>query len=155
MSSYVNVHLANANRSFDSAWTYAIPQNLAGSISVGSVVSVPFARRSRAQRAYVTEILSQTPEHISAEKVKSVISLLTPEAVVTPEQIILAREMKRRYFCTIAEALDTMSPPYVLTSGSTSMLAARLADKDRALDLLDGEDLRSINHVRVIEFLLE
>jgi primosomal protein N' (replication factor Y) len=153
--SYVNVHLANANRSFDSAWTYAIPQNLAGSISVGSVVSVPFARRSRAQRAYVTEILSQTPEHISAEKVKSVISLLTPEAVVTPEQIILAREMKRRYFCTIAEALDTMSPPYVLTSGSTSMLAARLADKDRALDLLDGEDLRSINHVRVIEFLLE
>ena len=35
------------------------------------------------------------------------------------------------------------------------MMAARLADKDRALDLLDGEDLRSINHVRVIEFLIE
>ncbi len=155
MSSYVNVHLANANRSFDSPWTYRIPSDLEGRITVGSVVNVPFARRSKPQRAYVTEILKQTPDHLSVEKVKAVISLLTQEAVVTPEQIILAREMKRRYFCTIAEALDTMSPPYVLTSGSSSMMAARLADKDRALDLLDGEDLRSINHVRVIEFLIE
>ena len=78
MSSYVNVHLANANRSFDSPWTYKIPQNLEGRISVGSVVNVPFARRSKAQRAYVTEIMSRTPEHISEEKLKAIISLRTP-----------------------------------------------------------------------------
>lgn len=155
MSSYVNVHLANANRSFDSPWTYKIPFDLENKIKVGAVVKVPFASRSKAQRAYVTEILSQIPENLSESKVKEVISLLTQEAVVTAEQIILAREMKRRYFCTIAEALDTMSPPYVLTSGTRSMMAAKLADRERAVDLLQGDELRSINHVRVIEFLLE
>ena len=75
MSSYVNVHLANANRSFDSPWTYKIPFGLENKIKVGAVVKVPFASRSKAQRAYVTEILSQIPEHLSESKVKEVISL--------------------------------------------------------------------------------
>ncbi|MDD4324493.1 MAG: primosomal protein N', partial [Eubacteriales bacterium] len=103
----------------------------------------------------VTEILNKLPDHLSEDKVKAVVAVLTGEAVVTSEQITLAREMKRRYFCTIAEALDTMAPPYVLTSGSKSTQAARLVDRESALDLLEGDDLRSINHVRIIEFLLE
>ena len=155
MSLFVNVHLANANRNFDSAWTYKIPRNLEDKITVGAVVQVPFASRSKVQRAYVTEILHELPARLTPDKVKSVIALLTKEAVVTAEQIILAREMKRRYFCTIAEALDTMSPPYVLSSGSKSTLAAKLVDRVQAMDLLDGDELRSNNHVRVIEFLLE
>ena len=111
MSLFVNVHLANANRNFDSAWTYKIPRNLEDKITVGAVVQVPFASRSKVQRAYVTEILHELPARLTPDKVKSDNALLTKEAVVTAEQIILAREMKRRYFCTIAEALDTMSPP--------------------------------------------
>ncbi|MDD4324063.1 MAG: hypothetical protein PHR37_04425, partial [Eubacteriales bacterium] len=145
MSSYVNVHLTNSNRSFDSPWTYKVPENFEGQISVGSVVKVPFANRRKAERAYVTEILNKLPDHLSEDKVKAVVAVLTEEAVVTSEQITLAREMKRRYFCTIAEALDTMAPPYVLTSGSKSTQAARLVDRESALDLLEGDDLRSIN----------
>ena len=131
MSLFVNVHLANANRNFDSAWTYKIPRNIEDKITVWAAVQVPFASRSKVQRAYVTEILHELPAHLTPDKVKSVIALLTKEAVVTAEQIILAREMKRRYFCTIAEALDTMSPPYVLSSGSKSTLAAKLVDRDK------------------------
>ena len=75
--------------------------------------------------------------------------------MVTEEQVKLAFEMKRRYYCTVGDALDTMVPPTVLSVGDRRVKAARLVDMEEATELLDSGDLRSLKQVRVIELLLE
>jgi primosomal protein N' (replication factor Y) len=75
--------------------------------------------------------------------------------LVTEEQLRLAREMRRRYYCSTADALKAMVPPTVIAIKDRSVLAARLSDPDEAGELLDSGEFRSMKQVRVVELLLE
>ncbi len=151
---YCSVVLAEVPRAIDRGWTYRVPEQLSG-LGVGSSVLVPFGSGGRKARAFVVEMLEKAPSDVSLESIKAIDSLLKPEPVVTKEQITIAREMRRRYYCAMGDALDTMVPPTVLKVKDRSVLAARLMDPEAAIEQLDAGDFRSMKQVRVVELLLE
>lgn len=155
MKRLCQVVLANASRHFDREWTYVVPEPLRESIDIGSVVYVPFGTRKTPSRGFVTRFLPELPDQYDEEKIRDISALLSDRPAVTEEQVKLAFEMKRRYYCTVGDALDTMVPPTVLSVGDRRVKAARLVDMDEATELLDSGDLRSLKQVRVIELLLE
>lgn len=155
MSRYGIVYLSRANRSFDRAWTYRIPTELQDAARPGSIVAVPFGTRKRPVHAYITELTNTLPDHIKESDVKPITSVLSYRPQLTEEQIILALELKRRCYCTIGDALNTMIPPAISAVGDREEQAARLADPDEAIDLLDAGKFRSMKQIRVIELLLE
>ncbi|HHW94038.1 MAG TPA: primosomal protein N' [Clostridiaceae bacterium] len=155
MKCYCYVVLAYAARHFDREWTYRIPESLKESIDIGSVVNVPFGTRKTLSRGFVTRFFDSPPGHYHDNKIRDIDSLLSPRPVVTEEQVKLAYEMKRRYYCSVGDALNAMVPPTVLSVGDRRVKAARLIDTEEATELLDSGDLRSMKQVRVIELLLE
>ena len=151
---YCSVVLAEVPRAIDRGWTYRVPEQLS-EIGVGSSVLVPFGSGGRKARAFVVEMMDTAPSDVPLESIKAIDSLLKPEPVVTKEQITIAREMRRRYYCAMGDALDTMVPPTVLKVKDRSVLAARLMDPEAAIEQLDAGDFRSMKQVRVVELLLE
>jgi len=67
-------------------------------------------------RGFVTRFLPELPDQYDEEKIRDISALLSDRPAVTEEQVKLAFEMKRRYYCTVGDALDTMVPPTVLPS---------------------------------------
>ncbi len=155
MTLFCQVVLADAPRAIDHGWTYRLPDDLAGRVQVGFLVEVPFGRGSRVARAYVVGLSPDLPSGVSDDSVKDVRKAVSSQPVLTEEQIRLAAEMRRRYYCSMADALKTMVPPAVMAARGRSVLTARLADPQEAMELLDSADLRSMKQVRVIELLLE
>ena len=155
MSRYCQVILADSARHFDREWTYRIPEAFETVVDIGSLVLVPFGTRKAPLRAFVVRFIESLPESYDEENIRAIDRLVTTQPVVTGEQIALAYEMKRRYYCTIGDAINTMVPPTVLSVGDREVKAARLVDTDVASDLLDSGELRSMKQVRVIELLLE
>ncbi len=155
MSRYGIVYLSRANRSFDRAWIYRIPPALQDTALPGSIVAVPFGTRKQPVNAYLTELTDTLPSHVKESDIKPISSIVSSRPQVTEEQIILAFELKRRCYCTIGEALNTMIPPDISAVGDREEQAARLTDPDEATDLLETGRLRSMKQIRVIELLLE
>ena len=154
MDRYATVVLADIPRTIDKGWTYRIPLHLA-SANVGSSVLVPFGAGKRTARGFITDIKKTPPSDIPIDSIKNIDRLLKQEPVVTKEQIKIAREMRRRYYCTMGDALDAMVPPTVLRVKDRSVLAARLVDRQEAIEQLDSGDFKSMKQVRVVELLLE
>ncbi len=155
MSLYAKVVLADVPRAIDQAWTYRIPPELAGRVGPGHAVLVPFASQKKPVKAFVFELTDSPPQGLPEESIRAIDSLLSPDPVLTGEQLTLATEMRRRYYASLGDILNTMVPPAVLAVKDRSVQAARLLDREEALDLLDSDGLRSMKQVRVIELLLE
>ncbi len=155
MALFCQVVLADAPRAIDRPWTYRVPPALDGQLAQGSCVLVPFGAGKEPVHAFITEIPAEAPKGIPLDSIKEIRQLVGNRPLVTREQILLAREMRRRYHCSMGDALKTMVPPAVLSVKDRSVLAARLTDPEEAGDLLDSGELRSMKQVRVIELLLE
>ena len=152
MDLYCRVVLREANRAFDREYTYRIPDELQGRISVGSWVSVPFGKGNRSSEAYVTVCL-RTPD--SDFFIKPVERLLAERPVLLPDQIRLAARMRGRYLCSYGDALRCMVPSAVSAIQEKRVRMAELTDPaDAARRLADGEISR-LGQQRVIELLLE
>lgn len=152
---YADVYLADATTDFDHAWTYAVPPALRETVRPGAVVYVPFGSRRTLSRAYVTSVTETRPTGLDADKVRAIAADPAPEVVLTPEQVRLAKEMRRRYFCTLGKAADTMVPPHIMATGERTVTACRLADPAEAHQMIEDGSLRYLNHVRILELLLE
>lgn len=89
------------------AFTYDLPDELRGRLTVGSLVIVPFGR----QRLYgvVVALGDESPTF----KTRPVESLVDSDPVLTPAQIALARWMSREYLSSLHECLKLMLPPGV------------------------------------------
>ena len=86
---------------------YHLPPHL--EVQPGQLVEVPFGRENRPMQGVVLGFVTQ-PE---VEATKPVTGIVDPEAVLTSQQIALARLMTRRWLCTLAEAIALMLPPGV------------------------------------------
>jgi primosomal protein N' (replication factor Y) len=155
MARFCHVYLADAARAIDQAWTYAIPASLAEDVVCGSAVRVRFGRRKRPERAYVTHVFNDPPDDIDLRQIKPLEGLAAPRPVLTDEQIRLAFEMKRRWYCTMGDAIQIMVPPTVMKVGDRALKAARLVDREAALAWLDAGEGTTMKQVRVVELLLE
>ncbi|HHU54151.1 MAG TPA: primosomal protein N' [Clostridiaceae bacterium] len=115
------------------------------------MVEVPFGHGNSLRRA----VISAEENETEFKDLKRIAKVLISQPVYLPDQIELAKEMKRRYFCSIGQALKTISPPTVFTIGKKSARACSLTDRDIAEDMLCDNLLTSLQQQRVVEMLLQ
>ena len=148
----IDIYLTQTTRAFDQAYTYLPPVESTEGLEVGAVVTVPFGRGDSVRQGWIWQI-RETEEEFTYP-LKHILAIESP-SLLRPDQFKLAKEMRRRYFCSVSQALRLMAPQALLTTGAKTRLFARLADQEEAQDVLEEGSLRSLNHVRVLEFLLE
>ncbi len=150
---YATVWLEEATRQYDKDWTYEVPENLQAVLEPGSLVEVPFGAKAKPVRGVVSATMAEF-EPDSDFIVRAISRLLLPRPQVTGELLKLAAEMRRRYFCSRGRAIKTMVPSTVTDVGDLTGKGAYLTNPVLAEEMLSTGEFNSINHVRVVEFLL-
>ena len=117
------VAVENTTYSFDKIFDYAVDESMISDVAIGKRVMVPFGSGNRKRQALVTEL-----KNGDTSKLKSIISVLDKEPVLTEEMVKLAVFMKDRYFCTYYDAVKTMLPAGINYNISTMYTAVK--DKD-------------------------
>lgn len=125
---------------FDKIFDYAVPEFLCSKAKIGARVLVPFGRGNRKRQGIIFEIQNKNPDGL-----KSVISVLDDEPVLSSEMISMAGFMKERYFCTYYDAVKTMLPTGINYTITTLYGAKQSSDFDESV--LDDEQQRIYNYL--------
>lgn len=127
---------------FDMEFDYIIPENIDTNNLVGSRVLVPFGLGNKKKHGVVFEVVSEKLD----EKIKPIYAVLDKAPLLSVEMISLARWMKRRYYCTLFDAVKTMLP-----SGINRKLVNyyKLSDNINFLEKFDLNDIE----INIIEIL--
>ena len=84
---------------------YHLPPELEGQIKIGNLVEVPFGAQ------HVQGVVLRFVETPAVAETKPVLSLLDPQAVLTPIQIQLAQQLAQNSISSLAAFIDLMLPP--------------------------------------------
>lgn len=103
--SFVSVAVENTVYHFDQLFTYLVPSELASGLLPGMRVLVPFGPGDRKRVAVVFSL-----EGSDGPGLKSLLSVLDREPVLSQEMLDLALWMQSRYYCTLFEAVKQMIP---------------------------------------------
>ncbi|MGI8432246.1 MAG: replication restart helicase PriA [Chthoniobacterales bacterium] len=95
------------DRSIRRELDYAVPPELAGKVSVGSRVRVPF--REKQLLATVVATLAESP----AKGIKPIVALLGEKPVLSPALIELARWMSTYYCCPLETVMRSLLPQVI------------------------------------------
>jgi primosomal protein N' (replication factor Y) len=95
-------------RPLDRLYSYLIPEALSASIQVGALVQAPL--RSEMVAGVVVDIVDAdaVPAGLRG-KIKPLARRLSPDCLITPELIDLARWISEYYFCSLGETLAAVS----------------------------------------------
>lgn len=107
----INRTAKKLNRTFD----YKIPNELKDLIMIGSKVLIPFGKGGKLEEGFVVGIKESTQY-----EVKEIAKI---QDSLTKNQIKLAREMSKKYFCNVSDCIKLM-----LTPGTRSK-AKKMQDK--------------------------
>ena len=105
-ASVAKIAVSAATYWLDKPYDYLIPSDLADKALPGTRVYVPFSRGNRKAEGIILAV----SEHSDFTKLKSIISILDEEPVLSAEQIKLALFMRERFFCTVYDAVRAMLP---------------------------------------------
>ncbi len=136
------------DRSGQSAFDYAIPEDLMGRVGIGSRVRVPV--RTRLVLATVVELLEET----EVEGLRQIAEVLSEKPLFNPVLIQLGRWVASYYCCPLHVALRAILPQVVRNAEVKEklLLFARLAQKPDAA-ALEQMEKRAPKQAFVIEFL--
>lgn len=132
------VAVENTVYSFDKEFSYKVPENLKSSCKAGVRVLVPFGRGNRKRQGIILSFCSG-----DSEDLKSIISVLDDEPVLSEEMIKTAIFMKEHYFCTLYDAVKTMLPAGINYKMTTVYGAKELTDEQ----YLNEEEQRIYNYL--------
>lgn len=104
---FASLAVENTTYRFDTPFTYIVPAELEDILKPGMRVTVPFGAGNRTRVAMVLGIDTQAD---NTEKLKTIISTLDNEPLLTEEMLSLAVWMKGRYYCTLYDAIKPMIP---------------------------------------------
>lgn len=108
---YAEVLVDVASRVTDQVFYYAVPSSLAGRLTVGSRVLIPFNRRIIA--GYVTGF-NPAPDYLREKlEFKEIMDILDEGPVFTPAQLELARWMAGYYLYPVVSALNAIIFPRI------------------------------------------
>ena len=141
---YAHVVLDIPTRALEGAFDYAIPDELAPDVLVGTTVLVTFSRRPSV--GYVVALADHASAGVAPERIRSVLQVLAPPAFDAVAARV-ASWMAREYACPPCEALrpflapgqlvkvrrDTDADPWQLVcerSGPVDVRWVRLAERD-------------------------
>lgn len=102
------VAIENVAYHFDIFYSYIIPAELIGKVTVGSRVLVSFGRSASARRQGVVFALEEEKEGVRYKKILSVLDEDKP--LLTEENLEIAKFLKDRTFCTFFEAVKVQLP---------------------------------------------
>lgn len=97
------IALMGATFAFDKLYTYAVPSHLLP--KCGSRVVVPFGKGNTQKQGMVFELYEDETDNL-----KTLISVIDTEPVLTEESIKLCQFMKETVFCTYYDAVSAMLP---------------------------------------------
>ena len=100
------VAVENAAYSFDTEFSYRIPDKLLEAAKPGCRVTVPFGRTSQKRQGMILSTEYAEP----TQKLKCIASVPDTEPVLNAEGIRLVRFLKERTFCTLFEAVRAVLP---------------------------------------------
>ena len=100
------IAVAAATYWIDRPYDYLVPEEWAEKIQPGMRVYVPFSQGNRRSEGIVLALR----EHSEFGKLKSILTVLDEEPILTQEQIQLALFMRERFFCTVYDAVKAILP---------------------------------------------
>jgi primosomal protein N' (replication factor Y) len=145
------VALLNTTREYDILFSYLIPDYLTTEVGRGTHVFVPFGRGNRQASGIVFEITDEFEGDI--EKLKEISSIVPDMPNFPDEMIMLAAWMQKKYICTYSDAIKCILPSK--TNIKTNRTVKLSIGDDEAKELIEGNKLRSINQIKVLQILLE
>lgn len=107
-SMYADVIVDISHKAVDKTFSYRIPEELEGEITVGTPVMIPFGQGTRPRKGYVISICETTPWDES--KVKSIVRVPAGGLPVESRMIRLAAWMREKYGCTMISAINAVMP---------------------------------------------
>ena len=99
--------LSNA-KALDRLFTYQVPPELTAMAEIGSIVQIPFGKSNRVREALVVETNASVPEQ--SFEIKSILQV-TPRRLLTEQQVLLAKWLKKYYAATLPSVIKLMLPP--------------------------------------------
>ncbi len=147
------VLLRESVKQLDKPFSYGVPDELGSRIKCGQYVNVPFGRGNHFKLAVVIELIDICDEN-EISKLKLIQNIVDDEPVINSEQIKLIGFLKSHYLCTSGDAISLLVPSVVGNRNCRQVKYLSLVDKDMANKALWNKELRSINHVHIIEYLL-
>lgn len=134
------IAVEKAAYSFDKAFDYAIPDSMLDKAVAGVRVLVPFGRGNHKRQGIIVSVYQG-----DSKKLKSIISVLDDEPVLSEEMLKMAAFMKSHYFCTFYEAVKTMLPAGI-NYKVTTMYGAK-DESEFSFDELSDEEKRIYNYL--------
>lgn len=131
--------------SFDKLFDYKIPQNLYLKAKAGARVLVPFGRGNKKRQGMIMAVSKSDESKIGNTALKSVLSVLDDEPVLSENMLSVAKFMKEYYFCTYYDAIKTMLPAGINYTLTTVYGAKAKQDFEDEFD--------NSEHQRIYEFL--
>lgn len=101
------IALSGTALSFDTQYSYNMPQGLVSKAQPGSRVIVPFGRGNRKRLGFITRLYEC--DHMR-EELKNVISIVDEQPLVNEEMLKIIFWLKENTFCTYFEAYKTLVP---------------------------------------------
>ena len=155
--SVAKIAVSAATYWLDRPYDYLIPEELAGKAVPGVRVYVPFSMGNRRCEGIILAVT----DHSSYEKLKSVMSVLDEQPILTPGQLKLALFMRERFFCTVYEAVKAILPAGLWfdeqgrrrVSDKTVEMARLAVPTEDALAIAENKKGRSPQQANLLELL--
>lgn len=143
-------------RVLDRTFDYSIPEHLSGSLTIGSLVAVPFGKGNQLVEAYVVGFPAET----EVTELKAIDSLIEKEPLFDEKMVELISFMRRRYFSTYLSAIKTVVPYGSGMSGkmvSDKILkgSSLAITQDEAFSALETARKKAPVQARIIELLMQ
>ena len=121
----VKAHILDVPYHADIEYSYAIPSEMEGQITVGSLIIVPFGASNKQKVAIVTALYSEQEQG----KIKEIKSQMSDYLSLDDEMMELCRFMKSQTLCTIGDAVRCIVPAVMATRTLPS-------ERDRKMTIL-------------------
>lgn len=102
------VGVENCSYSFDALFSYSVPTEFVSVLCPGMRVLVPFGKGNKLRQAFVFEITEKTEN--DGMELKSIFSVLDSKPMLTTENVLLAKWLQERCFCTYFVAAKSLLP---------------------------------------------
>ncbi len=147
------IMLRECVRQTDKLYSYLVPDELSGEIVPGSYVYVPFGKGNKSQIAVVNSV--QDADSADVSKLKSIEGMYDRLPVLNSDQLSIIEPLRKRLLCTRGDLISIMVPSVIGRKNLPEETFVRVISEDETEAVLESGKLRSINHIRMLEFLLE